>query len=271
MQKTSQWLSSFKMNKNAKIMAVCSGKGGVGKTAISLRLAHELVKLKKNILLIDCDFNLSNTSVRLRIPLNNNFLNFLKNPQSIDQQLIRVNGFDLLPAGNALGDILNSRYKILHEIINLIAVKSNEYDIIMLDCPAGASRETCNLAAIADYRMFVMTPDPASITDGYSLFKLIVEQYGCKNNLLAVNQVQSVEQAEKCILSVQNVVRKYINVDFPCIGYLPQIQINHQDFDQHFLTSERNTLSEFFLKIANNINEQVIANCSKNNEVSSLV
>lgn len=253
------WLDSFRSkNKSAQVFAVCSGKGGVGKTSIALRVAKMFAESSKKVLLIDCDFNLSNTSIKLGLTLRDNFLKVIKNPESLLAHVEKLHGFDILPGCNGDVEVLESRHMITKSVVNILGMYSHYYDIIILDAPAGASKDALNLITLADYRIFIITPEPSSITDGYSLFKLSTEHYGCSNNLLIVNRYQD----EKQWLRVKNIMlettKKFTNDSFHFLGAIPELKINHSDFDRYFVESADFSLQEPFSNIKKNLNEMIL-------------
>ena len=183
MHKTSEWLQSFSTSQNpvrktelrrepgqpcVKI-SITGGKGGVGKTSIALKTAQELASAGYKTLLIDCDSNLSNTAIKLGLPLDNKFEKILSGEAQFEDCLISRGNFHLLPACNGSVSVFESKINFDDVIIDIIASHENDYDYILLDCPAGASREALTLNAYCDHRWVVVTPDKSSITDSYSL------------------------------------------------------------------------------------------------------
>ena len=201
MHKTTEWLLSFSSEKNNKSSArslatdgfkpcckvsITGGKGGVGKTSIALKTAQELAKSGYRTLLIDCDSNLSNTAIKLGLPLDNKFEKLLSAEASFEEVIIQQGNFHLLPACNGSDEVFESKINFDEIIIDIIASHEHEYDYILLDCPAGLSREALTLNAYCDHRWVVVTPDKSSITDSYSLIKLLNSRFGVKENHLLV-------------------------------------------------------------------------------------
>lgn len=255
----SLWLDSFRAKtRSAQVLAICSGKGGVGKTSIALRLAKIYAESSKRVLLVDCDFNLSNTAIKLGISLKDNFLKVIKNPNHLLEYVERYQGFDLLPGCNGDVEVLESRYLITRSVVDILGMYSNYYDLIILDAPAGAAKEALNLVTLADYRLFVITPEPSSITDAYSLFKLSTEHYGCSNNLMIINRYQEEKQWQRVRTVMVETTNKFAKDTFVFLGAIPEIKVAHGDFDKHFIDSADSALSESFLNIKNNLNEMIL-------------
>lgn len=254
----SQWLDSFRKKKHpALVIAVCSGKGGVGKTSIALRLAQSFAEKNKKVLIVDCDFNLANTSIKLGLTLKDSFLRVIKNPDTLLSHVEKIRGFDLLPGCNGDVEVLESRGIITKSVVDILGMYSHHYDIIILDAPAGAAKDSLNLIALADFRVFVITPEPSSITDGYSLFKLVNEHYGCSNNLLIVNRYQDESQWKKVQAVMQDTAKKYAKDGLHFVGAIPEISVNHSEFDKYFLETADNSITQSFNKIKVNIDDIV--------------
>jgi flagellar biosynthesis protein FlhG len=255
----SVWLDSFRTkSKSAQVFAVCSGKGGVGKSSIAIRLAKMYAEDFKKVLLIDCDFNLSNSSIKLGLSLKDNFLKVVKDPSTLLDHVESHHGFDILPGCNGDVEVLESRISITKSIVDILGMYSHYYDMIILDAPAGASKEALNLITLADFRIFIITPEPSSITDSYSLFKLSAEHYGCSNNLMIINRYQEENQWKRVKSIMIDTTKKFTKDSFYHIGAIPEIKINHSDFDKYFIETADSSISASFANIKNNLNEMIL-------------
>jgi len=252
-----QWLQSFRKTVPAPILAICSGKGGVGKTSITLKMAKAFSHQNKKVLVIDGDYNLSNTTVKLGLPLDRDFLKVLENPKLFHKYIKTVDGFDLLPSCNGEESMLDQRHKLTHLIVQIVSDCAYLYDLILIDCPAGLHKDGLGLTALADHRLYVITPDPSSLTDGYSLYKILLERYGCSNHFFLVNQFQNELQCARVKRVFESTAQRFTSSQPQFLGGLPEILVDHQQFDQLFLSSEISAFHDFFLKIMNNINEAV--------------
>ena len=187
MNKTSMWLQSFNSEKKlsdhnhekyvqklqGKTIAVTGGKGGVGKTSITLKMAKDLSAQGQKVLIIDCDSNLGNTSIKLGLPLTNMFYDLVSGSKSFDQCLYKDGNLHLLSACNGSLDLFNEQLKIEQIVTDIISCHKKDYDFIFLDCPAGISKEIMTINAYCDHRILIVTPDKSSITDSYSQIKIL--------------------------------------------------------------------------------------------------
>ena len=263
MQKTSEWLYSFS-SKNfrtipsqsgdvaptkCKKISVTGGKGGVGKTSVSLKLASDLANQGHKVLLIDCDTNLSNTAIKLGLPIDNSFWKLLAGELSFKQCLTRSVNFDLLATCNGSLDLFNSDFLLEEIMIDIISSHEQEYDFIILDSPAGVAKETLILNAYCDHRIMVVTPDKSSITDSYSLIKLLSQKFGIKQNHLLMNMVQTEKQFQRVVSSLSETIENFLGCRTVILGGLKNIDIAQEEFDTFFLSSTAEQWNKNFFKV----------------------
>jgi flagellar biosynthesis protein FlhG len=273
MEKTSEWLNSFNTNhqngistlvstrkKNQKVttkISITGGKGGVGKTSVSLKLAKELASQGQKVLLIDCDYNLSNTAIKLGLPINNTFYSLVSAEKSFSECLYREDNFHLLSACNGSIDLFDASFRMEEIIIDIMTAHEEEYDYILLDCPAGLSRESLTLNAYCDKRIVIVTPDRASITDSYSLMKVLNKKFGVDENHLLVNMVHSKKQYEKVVKTLSETVENYLGCRTKILGGVRKLNVLASQFDECFLASGKNDLHQNFIKITKKLTDEL--------------
>ena len=245
--KRRDWLSGHKKRKGRTI-SVTGGKGGVSKSSITLKLAQELSHRGNRVLVLDCDFNLSNTQLKMGLSLNDNFVSFLQGKKTFAESISHVSGFDLLSGGNGSLDIYDSNYDFEKIIINLLLDIESSYDYVLLDSPAGLSRVSMALNAYSDYRFFVVTPDQSSITDSYSLMKILKNRFGVSKNHLIVNR-SGFKQYEKIIKSLPITVDRFLGGELCVLGMIEQMNLTPDQFDKTFLSAEKISSDQFINKL----------------------
>ena len=262
MQKTSDWLLSFgtrpKMNARPALpshsasscvkVSITGGKGGVGKTSVALRMARELAALGQRVLLIDCDTNLSNTAIKLGLPLDDTFWKLLSAEKEFRECVVRHDGFDLLPACNGSIELFESRLALDEIIIDIVSSHEEEYDWVLLDCPAGLGRDSLTLNAWCDHRVIVVTPDKSSITDSYSLVKILQTRYGIKENHLLVNMIQHERQYQKVVMTLSETIENFLGCRTHVLGGLRKVDVSAEAFDTFFLSEDGSEWHKNFIK-----------------------
>ncbi len=231
---------------NAKTISISSGKGGVGKTSLALKLATILSNDDYRVLLIDCDFNLSNTAVKLGLPVTSSFYEFLIGEKTFAESLIHLGKLDILPGCNGHFELLKEHFDLERIIIDVLVNYENEYDYIILDSPAGLTKETLTLNAYSDYRFVVVTPDKSSVTDSYSLIKILSKEYGVNHHHLILNQISNQNQFQRLVTTFLETAEKYIGCRIQVRGNIKKIQgdIAVDQFDSQYLLKENNSFHE---------------------------
>ena len=255
-KESSVWLQSFHSNRKdlksprkndkAKIICITGAKGGVGKTSVALKLSLELACCGKKILLIDCDWNLSNTAIKLGLPLNDSFLKLLNSEISFEDALYKRGNFHLLSSCNGSFDLFEHEYPFENYWESFVNNQRENYDYIILDSPSGITSQTAFLASYCDKRIFVLNPDCSSITDAYSLIKIIRHKFAIKENFLVVNKVQNKKQFDRVIKTVSETAESYLNVRTHILGGLGLCTGKHEDFDRQFFYGKKNLLNDNF-------------------------
>jgi flagellar biosynthesis protein FlhG len=262
---TTEWLIShsshpeeLKTQRRAKTIAVSSGKGGVGKTSIAIKLAKTFVEGGEKVLLIDCDYNLSNTAVKLGFPLVDKFFDLLNFSISFDEAIQKDGNFHLLSACNGNFDLYEKDLNLENLIIDIIAAHSKDYDTIILDCPAGLNSGVCTLNSYADYRFVVVTPDKSSITDSYSLIKVLSKKLGVKDHHLIFNKVSDSNQYQKLTKTFLDTADHYLDCRLQVLGAIPFFNQGVDQFDRELLKVAGSKIQQSFNNLIKKFTEKNI-------------
>lgn len=161
-----------------RLIAIASGKGGVGKTWFAVTLAHVLATQSSHVLLVDGDFGLANVDIQLGIMPRRDLGHLLGGANDPASVIVRVQTgrFDLLPGRSGAGAFAALDDTALARIKDLLERLRPSYDSILLDCGAGVDRTAQTLVATADTLLLVITEDPTSLTDAYAVLKLLLTE-----------------------------------------------------------------------------------------------
>lgn len=224
-------VEGLKRLKNTYTISIVSGKGGVGKSSVAIKMSKILAEQGYKVLLVDCDYNLSNTSIKLGIPLNNNFAKFVFNEISFDECIYQQGNFHLLPGCSGNMDIFTGKVELDKFLIDLLLEKENQYDFIFLDCPAGLNKEILTLNAFSDYRFVIVNPDKSSLTDSYSLMKILKNNYGIKENHLLLNMITSLGQYKRIVKVLGQTAANFLDCRLEVLGWLYKEAKSSDNFD----------------------------------------
>lgn len=259
----SDWLvsqnkySTKKTSLKAKTISVTAGKGGVGKTSVAVKMAKILSSTGYKVLLLDCDTNLSNTVVKLGLPITNYFYDLVSARRDFEDCIHKDGNLHLLAGCNGNIDLFNKTLEIDRIIIDIIVNHEKDYDYIILDCPAGITKETLTLNAYSDYRFVVVTPDKSSVTDSYSLIKILNKEFGINDNHLLINKVSSEPQFQRMIKTLSETVETFLRCRLHILGGVQKEEAPVDHFDTVLLAQENNSLHKNFVNIVKRFTDEI--------------
>jgi flagellar biosynthesis protein FlhG len=205
--------------KDARIIAVSSGKGGVGKTNVTVNLAIALSKLGKKVIVIDADLGLANIDVVLGIIPKYNLLHVLKDEIEISNIIMEgPENISLLSGGSGIIDFINLTEKQLEKLIDSFQFLNKTHDYILIDTGAGINKSVLSFINAAGEVVVVVTPDPTSITDSYALLKNIADYE--KDVSILVNMTTSNDEAHSVFRKISLASKKFLNMELNNIGFI---------------------------------------------------
>ena len=217
-------------DKKTRIIAVSSGKGGVGKTNVAINLALAYANLGKRVIVMDADLGLANVNVVLGvIPKYNLYHLIRKQKRMRDILLDTAYGIQIVAGASGFSKIANlsesEREMFIQELYELSSA-----DIVIIDTGAGVSQNVLSFIAAADDALIVTTPEPTAITDAYGIIKIIATEV---DNLdlglkLIVNRVDSVTEAKKVAERVISIASQFLNLKVDYLGYVYDDNIVHE-------------------------------------------
>ncbi|MCK6418066.1 MAG: MinD/ParA family protein [Alphaproteobacteria bacterium] len=224
---------AFRRGKN--IIAVASGKGGVGKTWFSITLTHALARAGKKVLLFDGDLGLANVDVQLGLMPKRDLNDVIRGRLSLDKviQPYEDGGFDIIAgrSGQAsLSALPGQRLMVLRDQLLDVA---NDYDVVICDLGAGVDRTVRMLSASATRTLIVTTDEPTSLTDAYAFIKLGNAAGSSKYISIVVNMAPSESEGEKTYKTLLKACENFLRLSPPLAGMVrldPKVKesIRHQ-------------------------------------------
>ncbi|MDQ7834501.1 MAG: MinD/ParA family protein [Humidesulfovibrio sp.] len=178
-------------------LCIMSGKGGVGKTNLSLNLGLVLRDMGHKLLLMDCDLGLANLDVLLGLTPEKNMQDLLSGDVRPEDVLLHVEeGLDILPAASGVPELVEMDQNQRDELFETLTDMIKGYEFLLLDLGAGISGTVLALARMAQMRVVLVTPEPTSLTDGYAIIKVLNAKYGVRDFCVVVNQATAKEASE---------------------------------------------------------------------------
>ena len=204
--------------KNVKVFTITSGKGGVGKSNFVVNLAISLQKEGKRVLIFDADIGMGNDDVLMGIFPRYNIIDVIKDRVSIDDAIVEgPEGIHLLPGGTGLNNIEDLKKEERESFISKID-KLEGYDYIFIDTGAGINRSVLAFIASSNEVIFILTPEPTSLTDGYSLIKALKHFKINTTTNIVVNRVFDKKEGEKTFEKFNMATEKFLEVSTSYLG-----------------------------------------------------
>lgn len=209
-----------KNKKTTEIIAITSGKGGVGKSSISANLSYALCKMGYKVAIFDADIGLANLDLIFGVKAHKTILNVLKGESKLKDIIIPIeNGLSLIP-GDSGDEILNyisedSVARLIHESEVL-----HDIDFLIIDTGAGIGGITQKFLDACDTLIVVTMPDPSAITDAYAAIKVNAKT---RNQIyMVLNMVKSFKEAENVFLRMKQIAQKNMEkLNLELLGYVP--------------------------------------------------
>ncbi|MBN1410612.1 MAG: MinD/ParA family protein [Spirochaetales bacterium] len=208
--------------RNTRVIAISSGKGGVGKTNIAINLALAYAQIGKQVVVMDADLGLANVNVVLGIIPKYNLYHLIRQQKKMKEIIQDTNyGIKIVAGASGFSKIANlsddERRNIIYELNEL-----SNADILIIDTGAGVSNNVLSFIAAADDAVIVTTPEPTAITDAYGIIKIIATEIDNINIglKLIVNRVKSIVEGKRVAERVINIAGQFLNLKVDYLGFV---------------------------------------------------
>ncbi|MBW2428729.1 MAG: MinD/ParA family protein [Deltaproteobacteria bacterium] len=216
---TSGAKTKLKPKTNARVIAITSGKGGVGKTSIVANLGYAFTKLGKKVLILDADMGLGNLDVLLGLAPKYNLSHVILEEKRIEEILIEGPGnMKILPASSGIQELTHLTRQQKINILTQLDVLIDRVDILFIDTAAGISSNVMDFNATAHEIVVVVSPEPTSITDAYALMKVLSLKYSEKVCKLLVNRVTRPEEGREVFRQLHLVTERFLDINIEYLG-----------------------------------------------------
>jgi flagellar biosynthesis protein FlhG len=194
-----------------KVMAVTSGKGGVGKTFVSANLAAALAKRGHKVLVLDADLGLANLDVVLNLYPKITLHDVFTGKATLEEAIVRApGGFSVLLAGSGMVEYSRLTPNVREDFLRVMSSLLPSYDIVLLDTGAGISDVVLFAVSLASEVLVVATPEPTSLTDAYATIKVLVGEQSRRTIRLVVNQTARLGDGRAITSQLQQVLDRFV-------------------------------------------------------------
>ena len=212
--------------RTARVITVTSGKGGVGKTSLSVNLAIQLGRLGKRVIVFDADFGLANIEIMLGIRPKYNLADLMYRGKSIEDIITYgPENIGFISGGSGINELANLTRDQVFSMIHRLGELDRIADVIIVDTGAGISDTVLEFVAASEEVLLVATPEPTSITDAYALLKTLNKKASYRPDKTVVkmvaNQVRGEREAAELFEKLGVVVGKFLDIEVEFLGSVP--------------------------------------------------
>lgn len=206
-----------------RVIAITGGKGGIGKTTISINLAIAFAKLRKKVLLFDADLGLANVDVMLGLNPNKNINDVLSGKSNLHDVCIQgPHGIKIIPSASGVPKMADLKSSESIELIRSFSSLTDKVDIMIVDLASGISNQVMDFTHAAQDVLVVICNDPASLMDSYAVIKVLHQKYARSRFGIIVNKVKSPYEGYDVFSKFQIATSKFINISLHYLGHIPQ-------------------------------------------------
>ena len=205
----------------ARVIAVTSGKGGVGKTNLTVNLAIALGMAGKRVIIIDADLGMANVDVILGTVSKHNLTHLLKDDVSLQDVLVHgPYGVNYISGGSGIENAMDWSPQERNRLLNKLAECEALADVILVDTGAGIGKNVLDFILSADEVILLTTPEPTALTDAYAVMKAYSLYAAQKTMKLVVNRVYNETESRDVVTKLKRTSAKFLQMQVDCLGYI---------------------------------------------------
>jgi len=215
-----------KEERKTRIISISSGKGGVGKTNLSVNMALAFARIGRKVVVMDADLGLANINVMFNLIPKYNLYHVIKKQKTIQEILVETEyGISIVAGASGFSQIANMGRKERQDFIEDMNSLSFA-DVIIIDTGAGVSSNVLDFIAAADDAIIVTTPEPTAMTDAYSIMKIIATEYKAIDMelKLVVNRAKGAAEAKNVADRMINITGQFLNMKMDYLGFVYEDQ-----------------------------------------------
>ncbi|SRR6056297_537825 len=205
------------------VIAVTSGKGGVGKTNVAVNLAVSFSRMGREVVLFDADLGLANVDVALGLRARFDIRHVLSGEKNLEDILLDgPEGIRVVPAASGVSSLVQLSLAERAGLVNAFSELSVPVDTLIVDTGAGIDSSVLTFSSACDEIIVVICDEPTSITDAYALMKLLHKERGVKAFQLLANMVEHVDQGRELYAKLHRVTEQFLDVRLGYLGAIPR-------------------------------------------------
>lgn len=208
--------------KPVRVIAIASGKGGVGKTNLSVNLGVSLCKLGKKVALLDADMGLANVDILLGLHPEYNLTHVINGEKTLGDIVVEgPHGLKVIPASSGVQHMAEMGIIEQAGIISAFSEFEHDIDVLLVDTAAGIHSSVVNFARASQEILIVVCDEPTSLTDAYALIKLLNRDHGVNRFHIITNMVDTLQDGKALYQKLCKVTDQYLDVALYFTGAIP--------------------------------------------------
>ncbi|TCJ05970.1 MinD/ParA family protein [Cytobacillus praedii] len=216
-------------DKAPKTMAVVSGKGGVGKSNLSLSFSISLASKGNRVLLFDMDMGMGNLDILMGNTSESSIVDFFAGSITLkDAVMDGPKGLKYIAGGSGLSHLVGLDVELVDKFIKELTVMFNEYDYVIFDMGAGITDGTLKFILSVQEIVVITTPEPTAMTDAYAMMKHIHLMDTTIPFYVVINRVQSEKEGQQTFTRLSKVVKSFLDREIICLGTVPDDRVIQQ-------------------------------------------
>ncbi|WP_211253411.1 MinD/ParA family protein [Rheinheimera texasensis] len=205
-----------------KVIAVTGGKGGVGKTNVTLNLAMAMAQMGKKVLVLDADLGLANCDVMLGLRVEKNLFHVLSGEAELDDILIEGPfGIKIVPATSGTQSMTELSPAEHAGLIRAFSELRTAFDVLLVDTAAGISDMVLSFSRASQDVLVVVCDEPSSITDAYALMKILSREHSVQRFKIVANMVRSLKEGQELFAKLSRVTDRFLDVTLELVATIP--------------------------------------------------
>jgi len=226
MDKTDKMGKVDGLSNPVQVIAVTGGKGGVGKTSVSVNLATALSASGKRVVLFDGDLGLANADVFLGLSPRYTLAHVISGERTLDEILVTApQGFLVVPAASGAADLANMSASEHLGLVQAFSTLAARVDVLIVDTAAGIAHSVLQFSQAAQHVIVVICDEPASLTDAYALVKVLSRNHGVSRFRVVANQVRSAGSGQELFNRFERVTARFLDVVLEFAGEIPEDEL----------------------------------------------
>lgn len=206
-----------------QVIAVTGGKGGVGKTSVSVNLATAMAQAGRRTMLLDGDLGLANVDVFLGLTPRHTMAHVLSGERSLEEIILESpQGLQVVPGASGVAELANLSASGHLSLVQAFSALATRLDVLVVDTSAGIAHSVVQFSQAAQHVLLVVCDEPASLTDAYALMKVLSRNHDVSRFRVLANMTRTAGEGDALFKKLERVTSRFLDVTLEYVGEIPE-------------------------------------------------